>query len=188
VSAAALTLVPQPEARRSLRALVETVDGLADAIETLDDGTLDDETRDALTAQLVATLAGTREKVDRTAGVLAMFEHLEAAAAAECQRLSKRVAFYCRQRERLETYVLAVLEASKLDRIDGETNSLQRRKNPAKVVIDDENAVPIDFLRFPPEQEPPPPVPDKALIAKALKANSQVPGCRLVQSMRLVRS
>jgi hypothetical protein len=182
-----LTLVPP--ARRSLRALVGTVEGIADAIEVLDDGTLDDQTRDELSAQLIEALCGTRSKVDRTASTLAMFEHLEAAATAERKRLDERAAFYGRQRERLETYVLAVLDASKLDRIDGETSSLQRKKNPPKVVIDEAALIPWDYMRMPPEVEPPPPEPDKKLIAAALKADpASVPGCRLTQGARLVRS
>jgi hypothetical protein len=191
-TAAQLTLVPRqeaPEARSTLRALVATVEGIADAIEALDPNDLDPETRAAMSAQLIEALAGTREKVDRTAGVLAMFEHLEAAAAAECKRLKTRTEFYARQRERLETYVLAVLQASNIARLDGETSSLQAKKNPPSVVIVDEDSIPTEYLRWPEEPPPPPPVPDKKLIAQSLKADpASVPGCRLEQGSRLVRS
>lgn len=189
-----LALVPPPEradppAHLSLRAHIETVDGIAEAIEILDDESMTEQLRDELSMKLIEALAGTRQKVDRCSLVVGMFEHLEASAIAERERLDRRVKYYERQRERLETYVLAVLEASKLDRIEGETSTLQRKKNPAKVVIDDESLVPGEFLRLPKIPPPPPAAPDKKAIAAALKADpASCPGARLVPSFRLVRS
>ena len=114
-----------------------------------------------------------------------MFEGLEASAEKEIERLAKRVERYQKQRERLETYVLAVLTASKLDRIEGDTSTLAKRLNPPKVVIEDGATFGHEFTRYPPA---PPPEPDKAAIAKALKAKRKVAGAHLEQKLRLVRS
>lgn len=172
-------------AKPSLRALVAGVDAIAETIEALDDDQMSPAMRDALSEQLVAALAGTKKKVDSTNAVLAMFEALESAAKLERDRLEKRAEYYARQTARLETFVLAVLEASKLDKIDGETSTLTRRKNPPAVQIDDATAIEQEFLKYAPA---PPPTPDKAAIARALKAHRDVAGARLTQSVRLVRS
>lgn len=164
---------------------VDRVEFIADLIERLDDEALTDEVRDALSAGLIAELAGTRAKVDATSAALACFESLAAASTREIERLEKRVARYDRQRDRLERYVLAVLETSQLDRIEGETSTLARRLNPPAVVIEDGADIPHEYMSYP---EAPAPHPDKAAIAKALKAKRRVPGCSLQQRARLVRS
>jgi hypothetical protein len=180
-----LSLVADPPVKKSLRAHIEGVDAIAQTVESLDDEQLDDEARDELSAMLIAAIAGTKRKVDDTARVLSMFAHLEAAAKSERDRLDKRAKYFARQSERLETYLLATLEASKLDRLDGETSTLRRQRNPPRVVIAEGASVPHQFLVYP---DAPPPHPDKAAIAKALKAKRTVAGCSLVADYRLVRS
>jgi hypothetical protein len=166
---------------------VENIADLVDALDRADE--LTPEVSEDLQKALIAAICGTKDKIDRSTSVLARFEAAEAAAKLERDRLDARVKYFARQAERLSEYLLAVLTASKLDRIDGETSSIQRRKNPARVEIEDEDAIPFDFLRFPPEPPPPPPVPDKKAIAAALKLDPEsVPGARLVQTFKLVRS
>ncbi len=185
---------PGPEAkeiaarRRSLREHVEGVEAIADTIEHLDDEALSQGARDELSAALIEALAGTRRKVDAVASTLALFESLRMATAAERDRLARRVDFYARQSERLETFVLAILSASKLTRLDGETSTLMRRLNPPSVVVDDESAVPNEFLRWPPVPPEPPAIPEKAAIKNAILSGHAVEGCRLERSARLVRS
>jgi hypothetical protein len=194
-----LTIVPRPGApdpdpdetfarRLSLREHVEGVEAIAEAIEQLDDETLAPEARDELSAALIEALAGTRKKVDAVASTLALFESLRIAAATEHDRLARRADFYARQTERLETFVLAILSASKLTSLDGEKSTLARRLNPPSVVVDDESAIPTEFLRWPPVPPEPPPVPDKAAIKKAILGGNTVYGCRLERTVRLVRS
>jgi hypothetical protein len=179
-----LTLVP----KRSLFAHVAEVEDLASLVDQLDRaGELTDEAAEELSAALCASIAGTKTKVDRTAAVLAAFASAESAAKLERDRLDVRAKYFARQTERLEDYVLAVLSASQLERLDGLTATLARRKNPAKVVIDSEDAIPFEYLRFPPEPPPPPAVPDKAALKKALAAGP-VDGCHLTQDYRIVRS
>lgn len=189
MSAAALSLVPR-RLSLSLFELVADVDNITGLVFSLDDaGEMTPEIEEQLQHALIAAVSGTRAKVDRTAAVLERFESAQASALAESARLATRAASFARYRERLETYVLCTLEASKLDKLEGDTSTLARRKNPAKVQIDDENAVPADFWRYPEPPPAPPPVVDKKLVGAALKAKpDSVAGCRLVQGYRLVRS
>jgi hypothetical protein len=176
---------PDPPAKISLRQHIEGVDAIADAIEQLDAKDLTPEVRDELSAALIGAIAGTKRKVDDTARVLAMFEHLGAAAKAEKDRLAKREAFYARQFERLNDYVLATLEASKLPKIEGETSTLRRQKNPPRLVIAPGTKIADEWLVYP---DAPPPQPDKDAIKRAIKAKRVVEGCSLEADYRLVRS
>lgn len=186
MSTPAISLVPK---RMSLYEHVRDVEGIADLVDALDDANeLSPELSAELSEKLIGAICGTKEKVDRCAGILAMFEAAEAAAIAERARLDMRARYFARQHDRLSEYVLAVLTASKLDKIDGDTSTLARRKNPAKLVVDDENALPTEYFRWPDPLPDPPPEPDKALIKAALKRGEEVLGVRLVTSYRLVRS
>jgi hypothetical protein len=180
-----LTIVP---ARRTLRDHVGGVEFIADKIEALDDESLTPELRAQLSAELIGALAGTRSKVDAVASTLAMFEAMQSAAQAECDRLAKRAATFARQHQRLSDYVLAVCAASKIDRLDGETSSLKARKNPGRVIVDSAAEVPWDFMRLPEPVPEPEAQPDKKLIAAAIKAGQTVAGCRFEQTVRLVRT
>lgn len=187
MSAAALKLVPK---RMSLFEHVADVENIADIVDALDRrDELTPELADNLQRALITAIQGTKAKVDRCASVICSFEAAEASASAEADRLKERAARLRRQREHLELNVLAVLEASGIDKIDGETSTLARRKNPAKVQIDCEQSIPWEFMRLPKPQPEPQPAPDKAAIAAALKAKpDSVPGCRLESSYRLARS
>ncbi|HEX4138387.1 MAG TPA: siphovirus Gp157 family protein [Bryobacteraceae bacterium] len=182
-----LALVP----KRSLFAHVREVEDIADLVDQLDRaGELDPDTAELLSATLCASVAGTKDKIDRSCAVVAAFEAGEAAAAAERERLDARAKRFARLRERLEAYLLAVLVASNLDRIDGNTSSIARRRNPPKIEILDESAIPWEFMRLPDPPPPPAAVPDKSAIKIALKADAAcVPGARLMpDNYRLVRS
>jgi len=180
-----LALVP----KRSLFEHIRDVEGIAELVDALDDSNeLAPELSAELSEKLIRAIAGTREKVDRCAGILALFEAAEAAAVAERARLDARALYFARQHDRLSEYVLAVLTASKLDRIDGETSTLTRHRNPPRVVIDDENAIPTEFLRWPDPLPDPDPEPDKNAIKAAIRGGVEVPGARLVTTFKLVRS
>jgi hypothetical protein len=179
-----LTLVP----RQSLGSHISSTDAIAAAIDQLDDDGIEPELRADLIAALVDAIAGTRQKVDATNGVLAMLEARAAAAKAEIARLDKRAGKATRDYARLEAYVLATLEEKQIDRLEGETSTLARRLNPASVIVDDPAAIPVAFLRWPPQPPPPPEQPDKVAIKAALKAGLKVAGCRLAQTAKLVRS
>jgi len=171
----------------SLYDCVSEIDLVASTLEAMDADDLSPELRDVLERELSAAIAGTREKIDRTASVLAAFEAGELAAAAEMKRLATRKDRLARQRERLEGYVIGVLAAAGVKKFDGFTSTLTARANPVSVVIDVAAVLPAEFLRLP-KPVPPDPAPDKIAIKAALGRGEFVPGCRLAQTMRLVRS
>jgi hypothetical protein len=186
MATAALTVLPR---RMTLFEHVADVDGILDLVDQLDgQGELTPELTAQLQEALILAVASTKAKVDRCAGVIATFESAEAHASAEADRLTKRAARMKRQREYLETTILAVLEASKIEKLDGDTACLARRRNPPKLIVDDEMLVPFELLRFPEEAPPPDPKPDAAAIKRALKAGTAVPGVHLESSYRLERS
>lgn len=161
---------------------IDLIESTLDAMEAED---LTPELCDELERELNDAITGTREKIDRTASVLAAFEAGELAAAAEMKRLGVRKDRLARQRERLEGYVLGVLAGAGVKKLDGFTSTLTMRANPVSVVIDGE--VPADYMRTP-EPRSPVAVPDKALIKAAITNGVPVAGARLAQTIRLVRS
>lgn len=170
--------------KRSLGDHIKGVERIAQYIQALDPDDLSADAYAELSALLIGELAGTREKVDNVGRALHMFESIEASAKRERERLEKREQWAARQAERLTEYVLAVLDASNIPKLDGETSTLTARKNPPAVQIDEPAAVPGEYMRTP----RPPAAPDKTLIKNALLAGIDVPGCRLEQRRRLVRS
>jgi hypothetical protein len=171
----------------SLYDCVAEIDLVASTLEAMDAEDLAPELRAELERELNAAIAGTREKIDRTASVLAALEAAELAAAAEMKRLATRKDRMVRQRERLENYVIGVLATAGVRKFDGFTSTLTARANPASVVIEAATLLPVEFLRLP-KPVPPDPAPDKVAIKAALGRGEFVPGCRLAQTMRLVRS
>ncbi|MEP6539676.1 MAG: siphovirus Gp157 family protein [Bryobacteraceae bacterium] len=171
----------------SLYDCVAEIDLIANTLEAIDAEDLLPELRDELERELNDAIAGTREKIDRTASVLAAFEAAELAATAEMRRLGARKDRIVRQRERLEGYVLSVLAAASVKKLDGFTSTLAARTNPVSVVIDDAAGLPAEFLRIP-KPVVPDPTPDKGAIKAVLARGEFVAGCRLAQTVRLVRS
>jgi hypothetical protein len=169
----------------SLYDCVTELELILETLDALDDTELSASVREQVEIDLIRSLSGTREKIDRTSAVFAAMEAASAAAAKEIERLQARKKRIDTQHARLTAYVIEVLECAGVSKFDGHTSTLAIRKNPAKVVIDPDAYLEIDMLRFPPTPEP---EPDKAAIAAALRRGEDVAGCRLVQTTRLVRS
>jgi hypothetical protein len=180
---------PAPAQERggaSLRDRVMDLELLADTVEALDNpDDLDPQLREELTRDVIAALAGTREKVDRTGEVLSYFEAAQLAAEREIERLTARKAHFARAQARLEGYVLSVLECSKFAKLEGTLTTFSTRQNPPSVVIAEGTVLPERFMRQPPT---PAPVPDKSALKTSLKHGAVIEGCALVATTRLVRS
>jgi hypothetical protein len=176
-------VIPMP-LKKTLAEHLAGVDLIIEALEQLDEQDLTEDRKLALSTELIDALAGTREKVDNVHRVFCTFEGLVAAAETEVARLAKRIATYERQRERLNEYVLATMEASGLPKLEGNTVTLTARKNPVKVVIDDESLIPTTLKRY---KAPPPPEPNKDMIKSELKTGREVAGAHLAQTTRLER-
>jgi hypothetical protein len=181
----ALALVPK---RMSLYELVRDTEGIADLVEALDAADeLTEEVSAQLSEALCLSIAGTKDKIDRSCGVLASFEAAQAAAKAERDRLDLRVKYFARQAQRLEDYLMAVLVSSNLKRMDGNTSSISRTLNPASAIPDGTVEGPLapEFVRTP---KPAPWEPDKTAIKAAITAGKEVPGWSTARTQRLVRS
>jgi hypothetical protein len=83
---------------------------------------------------------------------------------------------------RIRKYLLDGLQLAGRDKIDTPFFKIKIAQNPPSVQISDESLVPANYKTDP---QPPVPVPDKALIKKALSEGFEVPGCSLVRGKRL---
>lgn len=132
------------------------------------------------------TLDGLVGEFEVKATNVAMFvRNLEATAAqikeAEDQMAKRRKSIEKRA-ENIAAYLKMNMESSGITEIDSPYFKLSIRNNPPKVVIDAESLIPSDYMTKP---VAPPPVPNKTLIAMALKDGHEVPGAHLESGTRL---
>lgn len=112
-------------------------------------------------------------------------KNLEATAtaikAAEKEMADRRKAMENRA-EHIREYLKTCMEIAGVTKIDCPHFALSIKNNPPSVDVFEPSLVPAEFMKQP---EPPPPAPDKAAIAKALKSGNEVPGATLAQGTRL---
>jgi hypothetical protein len=86
--------------------------------------------------------------------------------------------------ESLKDYLLFNMKAHGVSEISANdmTFTAKIKLNPPSVLIEDESAIPSEYLTVP---VAPPPAPDKTAIKEAIKAGKNVPGCKLVQAERV---
>lgn len=154
-------------------------DEYREAAERLADMDLDDQT-------IADTLEGLAGALEVKATNVAMFvRNLEATAEtikeAEAKMAARRKALENRA-ARVRDYLKMNMERTGIKKIECPYFKIAIRENPAAVVIDAASQIPDDYMKHP---EPPPPSPDKALIAKAIKDGFDVPGCHLERGTRL---
>ncbi|MDR2219763.1 MAG: siphovirus Gp157 family protein [Methylobacillus sp.] len=151
---------------------------LADAAKLADMDLPDDVLADTLEG-----LSGELEA--KSVNVAAFARNLEATAEqikqAETAMAERRKALENRA-GRIRAYLLQNMQRTGITEISCPHFKLSVRNNPASVQIEDAAAIPQEYMRQP---EPPPPAPDKKLIAEVIKSGKEVPGCRLTQSQRL---
>ena len=143
VGAVALPPVPHP---LTLYALEETLTILADTEDMVPEeqrAEFQEEFRLALTAAV--------EKRDRVGAFLAHLENQAAFAKAEIVRLQERKAWFEHAVERMEGYVINVIESlgrdakGKHQKLEGRTVTFGIKDCPPSVEIQDEAAVPADY-------------------------------------------
>lgn len=157
-----------------LPSLYELSTEVALALESDDDGAL--EALDALLPKLEHKAANVARWIELQADTVELLRSREARIREERQARERRV-------ERVKEYLLDCMTRAEVMRItDTRTGTeIRMAKNPPRVVVDDEDAIPAVFWKQP---EPPPPCIDKKELAKALKENT-VPGARLEQGWRV---
>lgn len=152
--------------------------------------TQDDEQQHLAILQEIAQAS--QAAVQKRDNLVRFFRHLDcqdAAIDAEIKRLRDLKDHNGKARERLEKYVIGIIEqfvpAPKrgAKKLEGSIGVLSLRSNPPSVEIIDEAVIPAEFLVTPP---PPAARPDKKAIKEAIQAGREVPGADLsFGSMRL---
>jgi len=103
---------------------------------------------------------------------------------AEEQMAKRRKAIESRAKHLLE-YVQGCMETAEVQKIECPHFRLAIQAKPPSVDVYEPGLLPVEYMRTP---EAPPPAPDKAAIAAAIKAGKEVPGARLVHGTRLAIS
>jgi len=157
--------------------LYQLADQYEEALSTLLDADLPPEA-------IADTLEGLQGAIEEKAkNVAAFVRNIEASAeairAAEKQMAERRQMLE-RKAQRIREYLLTNMQRAGISKIDSPWFVLAVRDNPEAVAIDDEAALPAEYVRVKEVRSP-----DKAAIKDALKAGQDVPGCRLVRGQRI---
>jgi hypothetical protein len=122
---------------------------------------------------------------DKLRAVIAYSLDLDVLATGT-EEAAKRLADLAKARrarvQALRDYALTTMQACGIAEVATDEFGAKLAKKPPSVQIQDAALIPLEYMRTP---EPPPPAPDKAAIAQALKLGQAVPGCELVQGFRL---
>ena len=137
--------------------------------------------------QILDEIAGANQQaLEKRDNLIRFLRHLDLQQAAidtEIARLKALKDSYAHGQERVEKYVVSVIERFAPEpkrgpkKLEGTIGVLSLRKNPDRVEVTDEQAIPLNFMVTPP---PPAARPDKAAIKKAIQAGEEVPGVDLV--------
>jgi hypothetical protein len=149
---------------------------LADEFRAAADKLADLDLPPEAVADTLESLSGELEV--KAQNVAFMVRSLEASATA-CKEWAKAASERAKsiesRAESLRDYLSRCMQSCGIERIEGPGVTLSFRKSSA-VIVDEPGLIPALFVRQPPA---PPPAPDKAAIADALKAGQEVPGAHL---------
>jgi hypothetical protein len=130
----------------TLYAIEEQLTAMADTAELVPE-----DQEQAFLEEFRVALTAAVEKRDRVGQFLAHLEHQAAFAAAEIKRLQERKVFFERAVEKMEGYVIQVIESIGLDakgkypKLEGRTVTFSIKDCPPSVEIQDEAAIPSDY-------------------------------------------
>ena len=160
-----------------MTALYELTAEYRRAAEALADLDADEQT-------VADTLDGLRfpleEKARNVALVVGNIEALAEATSDAASKLADRAKRIQARADSLRAYLLHNMLSAGITKIEPTKDlpyfRIALRNNPASVIIHDPALVPVEYMDDP---KPPPPKPDKKLIAQAIKDGHTVPGCEL---------
>lgn len=121
---------------------------------------------------------------DKAVGIVGFIKSMDYdidAIKAEEKRLADRRKAIENRKEGIKQYIKSQMEFAGLDKIKSPTFTIALQNNPPALEISDENAIPAEFTVIIPERKEP----NKQAIKDALKAGSEVPGCRLTNGKSL---
>lgn len=139
------------------------------------------------------TVADTLESISgdltvKAQNVAFVIRNLEAAAeqiGVAVEHMNARAQAIEKRADRVREYLLMNMQMAGVQKIECPYFKLAIRENPAKVIVDDEKQVPMQYFTDPAPPPPPTPKLDKKLIKKAIDDGFDVPGCRLERGKRL---
>ena len=143
-----------------------------------ENGGLNEDQQKELATYLQTNNSEIVAKRDRVGEFLERIE-AEAKAIREAEkRLAARRAGYEKVAECVRSSIFQMMQDAGIVRVEGRLFSFAIRKNPPKVEITDESAIPPEFVTYEPHI-------DKRAIKDRLEEGKAIPGAELVQSTRL---
>lgn len=124
-------------------------------------------------------------KATNVAKYILNIEAMAVAVEEAAQQMTARAERIQKKATAIREYLKTNMEGAGKLRIEAVEFILAIKKNPPAVVIEDALKVPDAFKKEPKPVPPPVASPDKALIAKAIKAGMAIAGCRSEQGTRL---
>lgn len=121
-------------------------------------------------------------KIEDYGFVIRNLEAFGDAIKAEENHLAERRKAHEKKVAKVKEWLLTNMVACGITKKDFPAFTISVKTNPPKVVVDDEKAIPSNFLVVP---APLPPSPDKKAIAAAIKSGEVVEGCHIEQSSRI---
>lgn len=157
---------------------LSALEGLTEVFENTD---FDDVTK----AQILQdSLSSFQDEFDAKAlnvGAYIANLKLEMASVKEVQdRLNKRAKQLDKQVIHLQSYLLEQLQRMEIKKLSNAQLQIQVRDNPARVVIDDEEAIPAQFKEIVSEIKI-----SKSALSEQLKSGIPITGCHIEKSVRL---
>lgn len=151
----------------------------ADALESLD---LDDQT---LKDTLESMSGDIETKAQNYAFVIRNMESLAEQTKQAAAGMTGRAKAITARVDRIKEHLLGALIFAGVKKVECPYFTMKVRDNPPSVIVFDEKQIPLAYMAMP---EPPPPpglTPNKTMIAAAIKAGIDVPGCRVEQKQRI---
>ena len=136
------------------------------------------DTIEALEGELEEKLIACGHVVLNLESAAIAIKNAAAKQIARAERLAKRA-------ESLRAYMLFHAQCVGMKPIEHTDFVLRLVNNTPSVIIDDAKQIPSEFMRTPDPKPSPQPVPDKELLAKALKSGIEVPGAHLLRGQRI---
>ncbi|MCI5836255.1 MAG: siphovirus Gp157 family protein [Veillonellaceae bacterium] len=119
-------------------------------------------------------------KVDNIGKLYRQLDADEEAVQKEIERLAERKKHMERTQERLKDIVKAYLELVGQRKVAGALFTATIKRNTPKVIINDEAAIPREFIKVKTTESV-----DKTAIKKAIAAGAEVAGATVIQEERL---
>jgi hypothetical protein len=158
-----------------------------DLLERLDTTDPNDEAAmQALSLEFTNSEAALTDKAESVAFARADLKAYAAMCLAEAQRLTDLAAHYENRVEKLDAYVIRVMDMLGRTKIEAPRAVLTVKANPERVEVLDEGLIPENFMHQPPQPPLPRKQADKNKIKAAAAEGVIVPGVRIVRTRKVV--